>query len=118
VSLPALPAETEMSNTDFVDIMAQLEAKEKELQEKEEEAMREAYEHIELTEANQAQAEARKKELQALLANLQEFDSEFDELDKELDDKLSTMLLPDIEGLEGNVDEEVARSEQLLTASL
>ena len=52
-----------MKNSDYVDLMAQIEAKEKELAQKEEEAMREAYEHIELTEGNKAQAEARKLEL-------------------------------------------------------
>ena len=55
--------EAGMKNSDYVDLMAQIEAKERELAQKEEEAMREAYEHIELTEGNKAQAEARKLEL-------------------------------------------------------
>ena len=93
-----------MQNSDYVSLMAQIEAKEKELAEKEKEAMHEAYEHIELTEENQAAAEARKKELQKMLASMQEFDSEFDELDKELDDKLSSLLRPDLEGFDDNID--------------
>lgn len=67
--------------------MAQIELKEKELEEREEGFKREAaLEGIRLSDFNQAQVETRKKELEVMLANMQQLESEFDEIDQEFDE--------------------------------
>lgn len=67
--------------------MAQIELKEKELEEREEGFKREAaLEGIRLSDFNQAQVETRKKELEVMLENMQQLESEFDEIDQEFDE--------------------------------
>ena len=81
-------------NARYLQLMQELEEKERLLLQKEEEFKEEAYEEIRLSEERQAQADAKNRHLQDMLAKMERMEREFDALDADLDSQLHDMLKP------------------------
>ena len=79
------------SNTTYLSIMEEIEAKELLRVQKENEYKEESKE-IKLSDDKQAQVDNRKKELEAMIANMQKMESEFDDIQDDFDDELSLLL--------------------------